>query len=146
MKKGVVIILFLIFLIGIYFINSHSDPPVPNVTTNNKIVPTAPASYCWNGLLRAECVDTISPPEIIKHHDLKPIVVSAEAKIKVEFKTEPLKDTLRASIWIQDKPSESAVINHHFLTAPKEKGVYIFNLFASWGKGDANYVFVIEVQ
>lgn len=146
MKKGLGIILLLIFLNGIYLINSHSEPPVPNVTINNKIVPTAPASYCWNGLLRAECVDTISPPEIIQHHDLKPIIVPAEAKIKVEFKNEPLKDTLRASKWIQDQQSESTMINHHLLTAPKEKGVYVYDIFASWEKGDASYVFVIEVQ
>lgn len=146
MKKGLVIILFLIFLIGIYLINSHSEPPVPIVTIHNKVVPTAPASYCWNGLLRSECVDTISPPEIIQHQDLKPIIVPAEVKIKVEFKDEPLKDTLTASKWSQGQQSESTMITNHLLTAPKEKGVYIYDIFASWEKGDASYVFVIEVQ
>lgn len=148
MKIFLRICLVLILVIGMYLFSGlfSSKPPTPIVTIDNKVVSTAQASYCWNGFLKSECVDTISPPEIIKHHSLKAIVVSAEAKVKVEFKNEPLEDTLTASIWNQDQQLESAVIHNHLLTAPKEKGVYVYDIFARWEKGDSSNVFVLEVE
>lgn len=86
------------------------------------------------------------PPEIIKHHGLKPVVVTAEAKLKVEFKNEPLKNTLSANKWISHNESETVNIDDHVLTAPKEKGIYVYDLCARWEKGDASYAFVIEVE
>ncbi|MFF2288714.1 hypothetical protein [Peribacillus butanolivorans] len=149
MRKFLRFFLVLIVLVyGIYFIIRlfNSEPPSPNITIGDKSVSTAQGSYCWSGLLNAKCVDMISPPMIIKHEGLKPAVVSPEAQLKVEFKNEPKKNTLGANKWISSEETETAKLNDNVLTAPKEKGVYVYDIFARWEKGDSSYVFVIEVQ
>lgn len=149
MRKFLRFFLILIFLVfGIYLIAEifNSEPPSPTITFGKKGISTAQGSYCWNGLLNLKCVDMTSPPMIIKHEGLKPVVVSPEAQLKVEFKNEPKKNTLRANKWISNEEKETAKLNDNVLTAPKEKGVYVYDIFARWDKGDSSYVFVIEVQ
>lgn len=37
-------------------------------------------------------------------------------------------------------------LNDNIITAPKEKDVYVYNVFARWDKRDSSYAFVIEVR
>ena len=51
-----------------------------------------------------------------------------------------------ANKWITNEETENVKLYDHVLTAPKEKGVYVYDIYASWEKGSSSDVFVIEVQ
>ncbi len=116
------------------------------ITVEGKSVPTAQGTYCWEGFLNSKCVDMISPPDIIIHHDMKPVVVSPEAAIKIDFKKEPNKDSVGVNRWVSNSETKAAELKGNTLVAPKEKGVYVYDTFARWEKGDSSAVFVIEVK
>ena len=103
-------------------------------------------SYCWDGLLNSICADTSSPPELVKNQRLKPVVVSPESEIKIEFKIEPNENTLGVNNWISDNEVEEVSLCNNVLIAPKEKGVFVYDVHASWEKGSSSYSFIIEVQ
>lgn len=149
MKKLVSIFLVLVVLIiGVYFIFGlfSSEPPSPTITVGDNNISSAQGSYCWRGLLNAKCVDMVSPPEIVKYAGLKPVVVSPETQLKIKFRNKPKKNTLGANKWVSDEETEVVQLNGNVLTLPKEKGVYVYDIFARWGKGSSSYVFVIEVR
>ncbi|WP_246879976.1 hypothetical protein [Bacillus suaedae] len=105
MKKNVMTFLVCVLLaIGIYFVISilNLNPPKPSITVEDSKVEVVQGSYCWKGLITAQCVDSISPPELIKHHDLKPVVVSPKAKLKIDFHHEPLENSLGVDRWISN--------------------------------------------
>ena len=146
MKKMLISLLAVVVLVGgIYFV-FNLKPPTPIITIENKTVEVAQSSYCWEGLIHGQCVDMISPPDMIKHHELKPVVVSPGAELKIEFKRKPLENTLNASIWFSNDKIENAPLNDNVLLVPNEKGVYIYHVSAHWEKGSSGYVFVIEVK
>lgn len=146
MKKVFISLLAVVLLVGGIYFAFNSKPPKPVITIENKTVEVAQGSYCWEGLINAQCVDMISPPDLIKHHELKPAVVSPGAELEIKFKREPLENTLNASIWFNNNEVENAPLNENALLVPKEKGVYMYNVSADWEKGSSSYVFVIEVQ
>ncbi|QGQ98047.1 hypothetical protein EHS13_25710 [Paenibacillus psychroresistens] len=147
MKKLFFLVL-VVLIVGVYFIFKlfSSEPPSPTISVGDKIISSAQGSYCWRGLLNAKCVDMVSPPEIIKMAGLKPIVVSPEAQLKIKFRNQPKKNTMGVNRWISDEKVEEAHLNGNILTLPKEKGVYIYDIFAYWNKGSSSYVFVVEIQ
>ncbi|SDN22480.1 hypothetical protein [Bacillus sp. OK048] len=148
MKKFLAIFLALVVLgIGANFMidQFRATPPSTTITVGDKKVSVAQGSYCWRGFLNAKCVDMISPPEIIKHQGIKPTIVSPEAELKIDFKNKPNR-TIEANIWINNGETEAVPLNDNILIAPKDKGVYVYDIFAKWEKGDSSYVFVIEVK
>ncbi len=146
MKKVLISLLAVVVLVGGIYFAFNLKPPKPIITIENKTVEVAQGSYCWHGLINVQCVDKISPPDIIKHYELKPVVVSPGAELKIEFKRKPLENTLNASTWFSNNEIENAPLNENVLLVPKEKGVYIYSVSAYWEKGSSSYVFVIEVK
>ncbi|MED4402237.1 hypothetical protein ABET41_12530 [Metabacillus fastidiosus] len=159
MKKLLLIILLLMVTgIGVYSIIAFSNssklpspippgkPPSPVITVGDIIIPTEQGTYCWSGFMNAICVDMISPPGIVKNSDLKPVIVSPEAKLNISFKDKPKANTLTVTRWINDEEMVEANLKGNTLIVPKEKGVYIYDVHARWEKGDSTSVFVIEVQ
>ena len=149
MKKVLISLLAVVVLVGgIYFVLNLKPPkpPKPSITIENNTVEVAQGSYCWGGFVKFQCVDKISPPDIIKHHGLKPVVVSPGAELKIEFNRKPIENTLDASIWFSNDEIENAPLNDNVLVVPKEKGVYIYSISAYWEKGSSSYVFIIEVK
>lgn len=146
MKKALISLLTVVVLVaGVYFV-SNLKPPKPNITIENNTVDVAQGSYCWSGFISHQCVDMISPPELIKHHKLKPVAVSPGAELKIEFNRKPQKNTLNASIWFSNDEVENAPLHDNVLVVPQEKGVYIYSVSARWEKGSSGYAFVIEVK
>ncbi|MGD2196961.1 hypothetical protein [Lysinibacillus fusiformis] len=146
MKRVLIFLLTVVVLVGgIYFV-CNLKPPKPTITIENNIVEVAQGSYCWGGLFNVQCVDKISPPNIIKHEKLKPVVVSPGAELTIEFNRKPLKNTLSATIWFNKNEMENVQFNDNVLIVPKEKGVYIYSVSAHWKNGSSSYVFVIEVK
>ena len=146
MKKSVITLVVLgvgiYFSIGLFTIN----PPEPTITIDGKKLEVARGSYCWNGLLKSICADTISPPMLIEHHDIKPVIVSPESELKIEFEKKPNANTLGVNRWFNDNEVEGVSLRNNVLIAPKEIGVYIYDVHARWKKGSSSYAFVIEVR
>ena len=148
MKKVLISFLVVVVVVLVFGINFvfNLKPPKPTITIENNTVEVAQGSYCWRGLINAQCVDMISPPDIIKHHGLKPVVVSPGAELKIEFNRKPQENTLAASIWFNNDEVENVSLNDNVLLVPKEKGIYIYSVSAHWEKGSSSYAFVIEVK
>lgn len=149
MRKWLIFLLVLTMLgIGIYFAvqQCNAKPPSPTITVGDKEVAVAQGSYCWNGFLNSICADTISPLEMMKHQELKPVVVSPKSQLKIKFKNKPKENTLRVNRWLSNEEIENVPLNDNILTIPKEKGVYIYDISARWEKGDSSYAFAIEVR
>ncbi len=144
----ILLIVLVGLVLGIYFVIGQlsSKPPSPILTVGGKKVEVVQGSYCWEGLFKNVCADTASPPELIKHQGLKPTIVLPASEIKIEFKTEPNKNSIRVNQWLQNGETENVPLNENIFTAPKEEGVYVYDLFAKWDKGDSNYAFTIEVR
>lgn len=147
MKKFLITFL-VVLVIGLYLVIGllNSNPPSPIITVDDKKLEVARGSYCWDGLFHASCVDTISPPMLIKHHEIIPVIVSPESDLKIKFKKEPEENTLGVTRWLSNNEVEEVSIKNNVLVVPKEKGVYIYDVHARWEKGDSSYAFVIEVQ
>ena len=149
MKRNVFILIAIVALtVGSYFVIEllNSNPPKPILTVEGKKVEVAQGSYCWEGLIDAKCVDTVSPHEIINVKNLKPITVSAQSELKIKYKIEPIENTLGVNRWINNKDSESIPIKRNVIRLPKEKGKHVYNVFANWDNGSSNYIFVVEVR
>lgn len=41
---------------------------------------------------------------------------------------------------------ESVPISDNIVLLPKEKGIYVYNVYARWDKGSSSYAFIIEVR
>ena len=85
-------------------------------------------------------------PELIKYQYIKPVEVPPESQMKIAFDNKPIKNTMRAHLWINNEKVETIQLNNNIMTAPKENGVYIYEISARWKNGYSNYVYVIEVQ
>lgn len=148
MKKFFTALLVIVIAVGLYFIVGVFDakPPSPTISVDGKKIDVAQGSYCWDGLLNASCVDTISPPDLIAHDNIKPTIVSPESELNIEFTEQPSKNTLAVNQWLDNKEVVNVPINNHVLKTPKETGVYVYDVHAGWKQGDAAYAFVIEVR
>lgn len=105
MRKSIFSLLVLIGLaFGLYFVIGQfgMKPPFPIITVGEKKVEIVQGSYCWEGLFNNVCADTSSPPELVKHQGLNATIVSPESEIKIEFKTEPNKNSTGANQWLQN--------------------------------------------
>lgn len=89
----------------------------------------------WEVLITTTCADEVSPPEIIKYQNIKPVEVPPESPFKIEFYNNPIENTLRAHLWVNSEKIETIQLNDNVLTAPKEK-VYICMRLPRDGKTD----------
>ncbi|WP_233208668.1 hypothetical protein [Planomicrobium sp. MB-3u-38] len=149
LKKFFITLLILVGLgFGIYFVVGlfNPTPPSPTITVDEKELDVARGSYCWEGLFNATCADTIPPPELIQHHKIEPVIVSSESELKIEFEKEPNENTVGVTRWLSNNEVEGVSLNNNVLIVPKEKGIYIYDVHASWDKGSSSYAFIIEVK
>jgi hypothetical protein len=122
----------------------EQSPPLPIITAGGEEIEVAQGSYCWSGPNNSSCVDMISPPEIIKHQGIQPVIVSPESEVKIQFHEEPKESG--GSRWLSNENTESVPIRDNVFLLPKEKGVYVYDIFGHWEQGSASYVFVVEVR
>ncbi len=123
----------------------NSQPPLPIIKVDGQRVVTGQGSYCWSGLLNVRCVDMISPPDLIEHYGLKPVVVSPGAEVIIDFRRKPKKDTLSARLWFNDEIIDVNLHGNSF-KVPTTEGIYVYDIAARWGKGSSSYAFIIEVK
>jgi len=149
MKKSLSILIVLVVLaVGVYYAIGlfNVKPPTPSITVEEKKVESVQGSYCWEALLRGVCADMISPPELIEFQELKPVVVSPQSRLKIEFKKEPKENTLIVNRWLTNGEIENVPISDNVVLLPNEKGIYVYDVSARWDNGSSSYAFVIEVK
>ena len=146
-----------LFLIGVALLGvsvgevkgaeKQSIPPNVTVEVEGKAgrenVPVVPGSSCWrqrDG--QTSCDDTFGPFELIKNQT--PVVTPPESRVIIIFERTPL--TMSASKWINGRPVKQEITKDNTFVLPPDKGVYIYDVFATWKEGDASYAFVIEVR
>ena len=149
MKNGIRILFAIFLLVAGFYIDEgllNNKPPEPTITVEGKKVEVVQGSYCWSGLFNGRCVDKISPPDLVNFHNIQPVVLSPGAKLNIEFKREPKENTLGVNRWLSNAETENIPLKDNVMLAPKEKGVYVHDVYANWEKGSSSYAFVIEVQ
>lgn len=135
-----------LIIIGLFAFEPFSSaPPTPIVKAGDTKIPTTQGSYCWNGLFSVQCVDKVytSPIDMAKEH--KPTVVSLSEEIKIDFRKEPLAETMKVEQWIDEK-YEKLEVKNNLIVMPKEKGVYVYFVSAEWKEGGGSYAFSVEVK
>lgn len=134
-------------MIGIFIFEPfRSEPPTPNVAIGDVDIPTTQGSYCWKGLLSAQCKDMAYTSLIDMASTHKPTVVSPNEKIKIEFKKAPIAGTMKVEQWVDEDNIKKVEVKNGLIVVPKEKGVYAYHVIANWEQGDGNYAFSIEVK
>ena len=142
--KALRIVALLSIVLIVIFIITNSGVPNASVTTDDRRVTVLKSSYCWNEIWRQQCVDYISPSEQIKEKRVVPTVVAPQSKLQIKFNKKPTEE-ISISVWNNDNIGEIEFVDNT-ITAPKERGVYIYVVSSRWSKGSASYVFSIEVK
>ena len=147
MKKISLLIIIGLIMIGIFIFDPfRSEPPTPNVTIGDVDIPTTQGSYCWEGLLSAQCVDKAYTSLYDMASTHKPTVVSPNEKIKIEFKKKPIAGTMKVEQWVDEDNIQKVEVKNGSIVVPKEKGVYVYSVVSDWKQGDGNYAFSVEVK
>lgn len=76
----------------------------------------------------------------------KPIVVSPNDKITIDFKRNPNSETLLVEQWFEEHKQKEIELDDGSLLVPAEKGIYVYHIYAWWKQGDGNYAFSVEVK
>lgn len=142
--------IFMLMVVGVcslgayFFVTASSKPPALDVSAAGQKIPVTQGSYCWKTFFSKKCVDwAYAPPwKIGNVHET--VEVAPHAKIKIRFEKEP------ASLSVEQRKDEGSAetvkLQNHVLTAPNEKGVYVYRVMARWKQGDGSYVFRIKVK
>ncbi|MGE8006015.1 hypothetical protein [Lysinibacillus sp. NPDC093216] len=144
LKIKIISMLFIIAFIWMIMLH-NAGPPKPVVLTEGKEVPTVQGTYCWKNIINNECVDKISPPEIIANNKIVPFSVSPQSEIKISFKKPPI-DGIEVDKWLSNDEIELVKVKDNVFSVPKEKGTYIYSISGRWDKGGSSYIFAIEVK
>lgn len=125
---------------------SAGKPSRPSIKVDGKSVAVFQGSYCWKGPFGGQCVDMAPPPDIIEFHGAAPAKVSPGAVLSIKFKKKPVAGSVRANLWPDDKQPKNVNLDNDRLIAPKEPGMYVYDIQASWDEGSASFVIGIEVS
>lgn len=144
--KKLIVCLSVILVAAIVYVASYNQPPQPVIVAKEQDIKAVRGSYCWEGFISAQCVDTISPVQLVSHHKLQPVTVSPGAKIQITFQRKPIENTIHASRWLSEEEQEAVPLTNNVMIAPNENGMYTYSFSAAWEKGSASYVFVVRVE
>ncbi|MBM7698791.1 hypothetical protein [Kurthia huakuii] len=147
MKKLAILIVVVAMIAGIAYMKYSFEKPSVTIKAAQTPVEVTEGTYCWSSLTSSACVDKISPPEIIRAEKIAPTIVKPGATLQYSFNRTPLKDSTALSLWMnEDNEEKNVALNNNTFQAPKESGIYVYNLSANWDRGDVNYVFAIQVE
>lgn len=145
-KSSVFIVIGILIIVLIIFKPFRLEPPTPKISAAETQIPTTQGSYCWDGFLFAQCVDTIHTTPIDMTESHTPTRVSKNEKIAIEFPIGYQPKTLKLEQWLDENNSKVIEINSGKINAPNESGIYAYHIIADWNQGDGNYAFLIEVE
>ena len=138
---GVLVVLVILFFV---FDPFRGEPPNPKVEAQGKDIPTVQGSFCWDGLLRNQCVDKVYVDGLDMTKKSKPTVVSSNKKIDISFEDEP--ESMEIVRWKDKQDAEKVTLTDDAVTAPKETGTYAYEIKAKWSNGDGQFAFLVKVD
>ncbi|WP_447403063.1 hypothetical protein ACE1MS_22805 (plasmid) [Lysinibacillus sp. fkY74-1] len=141
-KISIITLFILVFVLIIMLLNA--GPPKPIVLSANNKITIVQGSYCWKKIIGTECVDKISPPEILDNNKIVPFSVSPQSKIKINFKKQPEK--VEVEKWMNNGESEKVIVEDNSISVPNEKGKYLYIISGRWDKGSSSYIFSVKVK
>ncbi|MEC1180531.1 hypothetical protein P9B03_18880 [Metasolibacillus meyeri] len=144
MKNLKIIILFIVVFVFIAML-LNAGPPKPIVLSEGKKIPLMQGSYCWRKISGVECVDKISPPEIINQHKIIPVTISPQSEINITFKKAPI-EKINVEEWVNHSKSKTMSVEDNVFSAPKDNGIYIYIISGKWEKGSSSYILTIKVE
>ena len=150
-------LLILVIFIGLILMGcsnerlSRERPPNAYIEIDNERFETMLGTYCWQGVGKGTCIDTVGPMELLEGK--KPINVKPGEKITFIMNYEPKPNEFHVVQVSENKETEVVVKDNHF-TVPTQKGVYYYSYGVWWmdekeenlSHGDAFYIFILEVN
>lgn len=121
---------------------TYNAPPMPNVTAGYKQVTVVRGSSCWASNGTGQCVDMVSPKELLKN--VEPTVAASGSKVKIDFEYSPIELTI--TLWTVKGVKAITLEPENTFVLPPEKGTYIYSVFAKWKEGTSDFVFTVEVR
>lgn len=141
MKKNVVILIIVFaILIVAGIVTIYSQVPEIKMTYNDEKVEVQKCPFGWDSFMRSFRADYPTPDILAK--DLHATVVKPESNLDVKFSRKP--NVVDVKLW--DDQSYSYNYDYGKITVPKEKGIYIFEVWGFWKQGEVLYVFKVEVR
>ena len=146
MKKRFWLVLLLIVGLMLYLEPFRGTPPEPDVSVNGTDIAVTSGSSCWNSLLNSKCIDLSDSTPLDMTAEQTPTVVKPGQKIEVAFNDGPAPERIKAEQWQKDDTKKTIRLNNEQITAPDQKGVYPYHVYAWWKKGDGNVAFPVQVK
>lgn len=146
MKKRFWLILLVVVGLTLYFEPFRGSPPEPDVSVNGRDIAVTSGSSCWNSLLNSKCIDLSDTTPLDMTAGQTPIVVKPGEKIDVAFTDGPAPTRIKAEQWQKGDTKKTIRLKNEQITAPDQKGLYIYHVYAWWKQGDGNVAFPIQVK
>jgi len=128
-----------------------TDPPDVMIQIGKETYETKLGSYCWSSNNHGKCVDIAGPVELLKGKN--PIEIKPGKAVTFKMNYSPKPDEFDVMQIINNKETKIPFDKGSF-TAPTQKGIYYYSVSVWWmdkkdkniSKGDASYVFALEVK
>jgi len=146
MKKRFWLVLLLIVGLMLYLEPFRGTPPEPDVSVNGTDIAVTSGSSCWNSLLNSKCIDLSDSTPLDMTAEQTPTVVKPGQKIEVAFNDGPAPERIKAEQWQKNDTKKTIRLKNEQITAPDQKGVYTYYVYAWWKKGDGNVAFPVQVK
>ncbi|MDX1258900.1 hypothetical protein [Exiguobacterium sp. K1] len=146
MKKRFWLVLLLIVGLMLYLEPFRGTPPEPDVSVNGTDIAVTSGSSCWNSLLNSKCIDLSDSTPLDMTAEQTPTVVKPGQKIEVAFNDGPAPERIKAEQWQKNDTKKTIRLKNEQITAPDQKGVYTYHVYAWWKKGDGNVAFPVQVK
>lgn len=146
MKKIILLVIVIVIIGGGAYWNYSSSMPSLTAKVDNTKLDVAEGSYCWSSLTSNECVDKISPAQMIEKGEITPTTAKPDAVLSYKFSKKPLKNSESVSLEDEAENSMEVDVTNQTFKAPTKKGRYIYTISADWDKGRSSYIFVIDVK
>lgn len=142
MKKVLpAVILFIFILLAFIMVISYNErKPELRLTYLSKTYQLNKYPFSWNRFLFDDQKDYAIPPVIAE--DMSAITVSPKGMLDFSFSIEP--SYFDVTVW--DNAAENYESTKDGITAPSERGTYVFAVIGHWSRGQILYVFKINVE
>lgn len=128
------------------FAPGEEDPPVLNISYENKTIHAVRGTYSWHtsyddGSETMRSSDSEGPIELVKN--TSPLKVPPKSTITLNFSDEPKEVIVK--IWEEDKEIQQALTDMK-VTVPELEGSVIYEVISTWEQGTVHYAFLVNVD
>ncbi|MEK4628470.1 MAG: hypothetical protein ABS944_17580 [Solibacillus sp.] len=116
-----------------------------SIFINNQAYPMEKGGYQWERKKgsQVEIVTTDHASINQMAEKIEPIRVDAMEVLSIRFEDEP---NYELHLWNETGREQEISVENNQFTAPVEKGIYVYEVFATWENGERSFAFVLEIQ